>query len=264
MILVFFCVIALVLVIAHITDESNKSKLKALSDELGGELRTTGSFTIMSSGNRVTFSRTRRAYGKSSVPWTEIDVEIPRVYPLAMFVRKQRHSDEAPIERGETIDVVLGDDRFDKEFLVEAAPEAVIKKLIDLKVMGFLLEQQQVELMTKTRNGAKVIQLSLRGWLEGTTAVNEAIEIVVGMASRMRDAYSEAVQEVPIEQIGAPFRPEPDDHAQRLVEASHRGEVEHIEVLHEKRLSNERQAAFAIAVLFIAILFAVVIATASR
>jgi hypothetical protein len=245
---------AVALLVARAVDQREQRTLQLLSRGLDGEPHTSRSFVIARGGQHVTFWRARRPVGKSSVPWTEIDVEIPRVYPLAIYVRRQRTGDRVAIERGETIDVEVGDGVFDAKYLIEAAPAAVIKKLLDEQTRTFMLTHGTVELMTKDRGGVRVLQLAIQEWNDDPEATKQAIAAVVHVASRIRDAFAEAVGEVPLEEIGAPFRPIPDDHAQRLVEASHRDEVDSIETLHAERLSRDRATVLVmIAVLVVAI-----------
>ncbi|MEO9155022.1 MAG: hypothetical protein ABI591_05430 [Kofleriaceae bacterium] len=247
---------ALVLLVARAVDQREQRVLQQLSRGLDGEPDTSRSFLIARGGDRVKFWRVRRPIGKSSVPWTEIDVEIPRVYPLAIYVRRQRGGDRAAVERGEAIDVEIGDGVFDAAYLIEAAPAAVIEKLLDEETRTFLLTHGTVELMTKDRGGARVLQLAIQGWNDDPAATKQAVAAVMHVASRIRDAFTEAVEAVPLEQIGAPFRPIPDARAQRLVEASHRTEVDSIEELHARRLTRDRAT---VAVLGLVVLVAVAV-----
>jgi hypothetical protein len=207
MVLVFAGILGLAMLVSDGFEQRNRRRLQQLSARLDGEPDTKSSFLIARGGQRVKFWRARRPVGKTSVPWTEIDVEIPRVYPLAMYVRRQRRSDAGPIERGETIDVEVGDGVFDAAFLVEAAPEVVIVKLLDQDARTFLLAQGTVELMTKERGGVRVLQLAIRGWIDDPDAAKHAIAIVVGIASRIRDAFTEAVEQVPMIACSAWSRP---------------------------------------------------------
>lgn len=242
---------ALGLLVARTVDQREQRTLQQLSRALDGEPDTSRSFAIARAGQHVTFRRARRPVGKSSVPWTEIDVEIPRVYPLAIYVHRQRAGDRVAIERGETIDVELGDGVFDAKYVIEAAPAAVIKKLLDDQTRTFMLTHGTVELMTKDRGGARVLQLAIQGWNDDADATKRAIGAAIHVASRIRDAFIEAVEEVPLEEIGTPFRPIPDDHDQRLIEASHREEVDSIEDMHAQRLSRDRVTAIVLALVVI-------------
>ncbi|HEX7703181.1 MAG TPA: hypothetical protein VF403_20725 [Kofleriaceae bacterium] len=254
---------ALGLLVARAVDQREQRTLQLLSRGLDGEPHTSRSFAISRGGQHVTFWRARRPVGKSSVPWTEIDVEIPRVYPLAMYVRRQRGSDRAAIERGATIDVEVGDGVFDGQYLIEAAPAAVIKKLLDEQTRTFMLTHGTVELMTKDRGGVRVLQLAIEGWNDDPEATKQAIAAVVHVASRLREAFTAAVEEVPLEEIGAPFRPIPDDRAQRLVEASHRDEVDSIETMHAERLTRDRATVLITAVVIIVAISLIAFAFAS-
>jgi hypothetical protein len=245
---------AVALLVARTVDRREQRTLQLLSRGLDGEPHTSRSFVIARGGQHVTFWRARRPVGKSSVPWTEIDIEIPRVYPLAIYVRRQRAGDRTAIDRGETIDVEVGDSVFDAKYVIEAAPAAVIKKLLDKQTCTFMLTHGTVELMTKDRGGVRVLQLAIEGWNDDPEATKQAIAAVVHVASGIRDAFTEAVEEVPLGEIGAPFRPIPDGHAQRLVEASHREEVDSIEAMHAERLSRDRVTVLVmVAVLVVAI-----------
>jgi hypothetical protein len=65
-------------------------------------------------------------------PSTHCRVPLPDgVQPFAMDLRPETAAERSALERGDAIDVELGDEAFDRAFVVEAAPAEVIRVLLD-------------------------------------------------------------------------------------------------------------------------------------
>src|SRR5258706_6958475 len=109
-ILVVGTVLVLVIAIAASLAETRRREaaLADIASRLGGASDTTTA-SGTSHGVRVAFRYATRGSGKSSQPWTEIDAELPSKYPLAIYVRRHGRSDWSQIQRGEMIDVIVGD-----------------------------------------------------------------------------------------------------------------------------------------------------------
>jgi hypothetical protein len=204
-----------------------------------------------------------RGSRRFAVQWTEIDVSFPAAYPLSLNVHRHGWLDGPKIERGEMVDVQLGDPRFDAEFLVEAAPAEVAKQLLDAQVRRFLRDEPAVELFTLTETPG-VLRLALREWRD-TDERKEAVEIVSKIAAGVRAAYVSAEASAPVPAptatVGAPYRAEPDGAAARQAEAAREAElqrdVQRVDDLRNKRANSPT----AIYVFLIVVLSVVLAAT---
>jgi hypothetical protein len=73
-------------------------------------------------------------------PSTHCRVRLPaEAPPFAMDVRPRTAAEERALERGDAIDLDLGDEPFDRAFVVEAAPADVIRVLVDGATRAALL-----------------------------------------------------------------------------------------------------------------------------
>ena len=195
--------------------------LEPLALQVGGTVFESG---ISGTRNHVRFELrcVTRSNGESDQPWTEIDVGLPAGYPLVLLVRRERPTDWG------LVDVQLGDQAFDREFLVEAAPEDVTKLLLDGQARKFLVACN-AELSTETHDGRKVVRLAIPRWFEDPSAAISAIDCVTSIRSRIRDAF--ALDTIRTAEGGAPFRPVPDDTAARTMETTRMDEMATLERL---------------------------------
>jgi hypothetical protein len=186
-------------------------------------------------GVKVTYRFETRGSGSNSESWTEIDAEVSAKYPLAIHVRRHGRSDWSRIERGEMVDVIIGDAAFDAAFLLEVAPADVARLLLDQQARTFLSEHDPVELQTMTLADRKVLRFAIRTWCEDPTLAFALIDNVTRIVSRIRDAYSEADAVTQPREAGSPYRPQLDAAPIRDAAAAREREVADLEVLRATR-----------------------------
>lgn len=227
--------VSIVMASAVVGRDRMRASLTAVSSLLGGG-HDLGGFVAWGDalGAPVTFAFVSRPAGAGTERWTEIEVKLPARYPLVLRLRRHAPHDRERVERGELIDVDLGDRAFDRAFLLEAAPVDVVKLLLDDKVRAYLLRRDHVELSTQVAEGA-VLKLAVRGWLEKLAEAQPAIETAVDLAIGVREAYARVEEESLLGMGGAPFRPEPDARLTRRAAEEREAEVHRLERLHRTR-----------------------------
>ncbi|HEX7703180.1 MAG TPA: hypothetical protein VF403_20720 [Kofleriaceae bacterium] len=205
-----------------------KRVLDAIAAKVGGTRDTRKSVHFDRAGYHVRFERTKHYFEKKEKPATKITIELVASVPLVMFARRRRRDRELKLLSSRSpvpgmLDVVeTGDSDFGKEFLVEGAPQNIVRELLDEATRAFLRRQQDVELAVMKGE----LVLVLQGWLDDPDAAAAATEVAVGLAERIRDAFRDPET--------APYRPLVDDAAKQDNLALQRREVEGFE---ERRLA---------------------------
>jgi hypothetical protein len=202
----------------------------------------------------VEYRLTTRGSGKSTTYWTEIDAEIPARYPLRMFVRKHGWLDQGKIDRGEMVDVIVGDLAFDQRFMVEAAPADVARLLLDPRERGYLLalsETLWLEITTVRDGERALLRLSIMSWIYDITDAMRGIEAMAAIAGRLREAYATVEQATEVKDVGSPYRPMLDDGAARVAADERLQEVARVDDVRTKRAAREQLVAVAIIMAFV-------------
>ncbi|MBA3502073.1 MAG: hypothetical protein H0T65_17045 [Deltaproteobacteria bacterium] len=209
-------------------------------------------------GAKIWFRMTTRGSGKSTTYWTEVDAEIPEKYPLLLLVRKHGWLDKGKIERGEMVDVVVGDAEFDERFLVEAAPAEVARILLDPRERSYLLQLVNLQFDIDTIRTAEkpVLRLSVRDWIYDINDAMRACEAMAAIAGRVRAAYAAVESATEARDVGSPYRPQLDDTEARGAAEARLAEVARVDGLRTSRLAN--QQAFAVVMVLLFVVFAMI------
>lgn len=255
------------LIAAGIGNTKQKEKLRVTFATLGNKLaggHDAGTRTAWGEigGAKVTFRFVVRGSGKHAQSWTEIEAEIPRRYPFRLFIRKHGWRDHGQIERGEMVDIQVGDRAFDDGFLVEAAPAAVARMLLDPRARSYLLSLSQThwfELLTSHTGERAVLRLDLRSWVWDIPTAMRGIEAMAAIAGRLRGAYATVAAAAEVQTVGTPYRPMLDDRAAQTAADARLAEVARIDQIRTKRTANQQSLAV---VLVLAFVFAAILAMA--
>lgn len=223
--------------ISSLSKKNKSDKLDSIAALLGGGSDKKGYAWGDALGAMAHLRFVTRGSGSSSESWTEIDVDLPAKYPFEMLIRRHGWFDRGKIERGTMIDVEVGDRAFDEEFLVEAAPADVVRKLLDAQVRAQLFHLPRFQLSTLSY--APTLRLELRGWVE-PEVVSAAVAMMAAIANGLRTAYSQVEAETPPVIAGSPFRQELDDGPARLAAAQREAEVEHVQRLRIERAQQSK------------------------
>ena len=230
-------------------------RLFRLAKTLGGHVTSGNSVAGTCHHIQVNYRFVTRGSGSNTEQWTEVRAQLPDAYPLAIYIRRQGWLDRGRIERGQIVDVELRDAAFDARFLIEAAPAAVIAKLLDVQARQFLLRQDEVTLETEDAGG-KCLVLSLRGWVEDPAAAEHLVEELTRIVRRVREAF-EATNTTTIEATGSPFREMPVAREDPQAAERQRAEVVRLERKRASRFAHERMTAL----IFLAIVAFIVVLT---
>lgn len=230
-------------------------RLFALAKTLGGHLTSGNSVAGTYRHIQIDYRFVTRGSGSNTEQWTEVRAQLPDAYPLAIHIRRQAWLDRGRIERGQVVDVELSDAAFDARFLVEAAPAAVIAKLLDSQARQFLMRQNEVTLETED-SGGKCLVLSVRGWVEAPPAAEHLVEELTRIVRRVREAF-EAANTGTVEVTGSPFREMPVFREDPHAADRQRAEVLRLERKRASRFAHERMTAF----IFLAVVAFIVVLT---
>jgi hypothetical protein len=190
-------------------------------------------------GIEVTYRFATRGSGSNSESWTEVEAAVPASYPLAIHVRRHDWRDRTHIERGDMIDVKVGDAEFDRAFLVEAAPADVVRRLLDGETRALLGAHQPVELDTIVDGDRKLLRLGIRQWIEDEAGAAALIERIAAIAARVRDGFAEADAALPARDIGGPFRQEVDGQPAHDAARAREAEVERLGAVRAARTARQ-------------------------
>ncbi|HET9993295.1 MAG TPA: hypothetical protein VFQ65_32385 [Kofleriaceae bacterium] len=231
--------VALFAVTANVASRSaTNDRLFVLAKKLGGHVTGGNEVAGKCDGVQIAYRLVTRGSGSNTEQWTEVRAQLPDAYPLAIYMRRQGWLDRRRIERGEVVDVELGDAAFDARFLIEAAPAAVIAKLFDERARRFLMKQGDLTLETEDSHGKHLV-LSLFGWIDEPARAELVVDEVARIARRVREAF-EAVNTGTVEMMGSPFREmavaSEDPHAADR----QRTEVHRLETKRAARLAQQR------------------------
>jgi len=234
--------VAIFAVTASVSNRSAMNeRLFKLAKHLGGHVTSSNEIAGTSGGVPITYRLTTHGSGSNTEQWTEIRAALPDAYPLAIHMRRQGWLDRGRIERGVVIDAEVGDAAFDARFLIEAAPAAVIAKLLDAHTRQFLMKQGELTLETEDSHGKQLV-LSLYGWIEEPARADLVVDEVVRIVKRVREAF-EAVNVTKVEMTGSPFREmavaSEDPHAAER----QRAEVQRLETKRAHRMADQRMTA---------------------
>jgi hypothetical protein len=180
-----------------------------------------------------------RGSGSDATPWTEIEAELPPSYPLEVHVRRRTRLDE-PIDRRDVHALGFGAPAFDQTFVVEAAPEDVVRLLLDAGAQRMLSAHEVVTLDTESDGARRVLRLAIRTWVEDVSDALFAMDRVARICAGVRNAYALLDSAVPVQMDGAPYRPVPNDESARAVSDERAAEVVALRTLRAQR--EHRQA----------------------
>lgn len=215
-----------------------RTVLGPIARALGGQ-HDSSSVKCVSNGMQVSFRFTSRGISSGAETWTEVDVDLPRSYPLALRVVRHSRNDRVRVERGVDGIVRVGDPDFDAMFLVEAAPADVVRALLDEPARTFLASYAAAELSTERDH---VLRFALPGWIEAVQPAAFAVHGVARIGSRLRDAYAAADEAVPTREGGSPYRQLVDDSPARDAAAVRARELAALDALNARRVMRDRIA----------------------
>ncbi|MCC6995473.1 MAG: hypothetical protein IT370_12750 [Deltaproteobacteria bacterium] len=238
-------------------NQRRRTALEAIASKLSGaadskHAHATGTLA----GIPITLRYTTRGSGSSSESWTEIDATPPAGYPLSLLLRAHGWFDSGKIERGDLVDVTIGDPEFDGRFVIEAAPADVVRHLFPPELRAYLMSRKQLTIDTAKVGdaGTLVLRLSVRGWLEKPEDFTPALDQMAELAARVREAHARADQAAtPAEPGGSPYRPAVDAAPARDARAARADEVAKLEATKAARAASGKAIGWIIIAIFIVV-----------
>ncbi|WP_437754787.1 hypothetical protein [Sorangium sp. So ce1389] len=98
---------------------------------------------------QVTFEIKTEVESDMTLDWTEASVPIHAGLELLLSVRPRTRGDERDVARGLALDLRLGDPVFDVAFIVEGAPERLVREILDEEVRRQLLALKPTHVTTR-------------------------------------------------------------------------------------------------------------------
>lgn len=138
-------------------------------------------------------------------PWTEITAELPAKLPFVMALRPQGWLDRRSIQRGTLVDVVVGDATFDAAYVIEAAPADVVRALLTPARRAALAGYGKISLCTEAGAPPR-LRLRIPALLDEPHTAKPALQLVVDLATSVREAYAAVEAAADVRLVGAPFR----------------------------------------------------------
>ncbi|HEU0029413.1 MAG TPA: hypothetical protein VFQ53_02185 [Kofleriaceae bacterium] len=162
---------------------------------------------------------------------TQIDVELPAGYWIAVHGRPHGMLTDRAASR-----LALGDE-LDRRLHVEAAPEDVVRALLDDPTRRFLVaasEHGGLELDTFDRDGRSWLRVSVRARVDRIEPATALLDGVVRIAARVREAFHACDRVVTVAH-GAPYRPTTDDVELREAWGERVWQVVDLEITRDRR-----------------------------
>lgn len=135
-------------------------------------------------GAAITVRFLRESYGSITVEWTEIAVPYTPGTPRVMFgIFSGQSFHERDLRAGLMRDLELGDRAFDGEFVVNAAPEDIVRELLDAPTRAQMLA---TPVSIRTEEHALLVHRT--GWVDDLGALLALVEFTLGFVRRIEPA----------------------------------------------------------------------------
>ena len=216
----------------------HRELLARLARALEGQATTNG-VTSKRNGVAVAVRFVTRGSSSNMEWWTEVDAELPAGYPFTLGLRRHRRQDAEQIASGQMVDVQIGHADFDRVFLIEGAPDDVVKRVLEGPLLACLAREPEATLDT-VRDGERIlIRFATRRWLAEPAEVVDVVDAVASAPGRVRAATVEANQGIALAVTDDdPYRPMTSDAPLRAAAEQRARDVERVEQLRANRRSN--------------------------
>ncbi|WP_437576419.1 hypothetical protein [Sorangium sp. So ce887] len=131
----------------------------------------------------VTFEIKTKSVGSMTLKWTEAHVPIHAGLDLLLSVRPSTRRDEREVARGVAVDHRLGEPAFDAAFIVEGAPERLVREIVDEEVRRGLLALGPDHVFT----GPGALTIQMPDWVDEA----ERAALLVRTAARLGASCAE-------------------------------------------------------------------------
>jgi hypothetical protein len=174
---------------AHAAHRARMRAVEATLEALGGtvtEMRLDGKVTGALGGLTLRFQlkAPQRNTPRRTHCWVDVPDDVP---PFEMDLRPQTAFELRAVEHGRAIDLVLGDEAFDDEFIVEAAPASIAHEVLDRNARTALLAFAPCNLTL--RRGE--LHFEKNGYLDDPAEIRRVLELCTAMVTRLRSLLGE-------------------------------------------------------------------------
>jgi hypothetical protein len=138
---------------------------------------------------------TLREHGSSSSKWTEIAVKPEHLkgfkFTFNFDVRPAQSGDANDVRDGRLRDVVVGDEAFDAAFIVEAAPEDVLRLAFDETSRAEMLALRPIRVVS---TGTYAVLIERLDWLEDVDVLERMTRLAARIAAALTPAARDAAE----------------------------------------------------------------------
>jgi hypothetical protein len=204
-----------------------------------------------------------RSHGSSSSKWTELAVKSADLKGFAFTfnfdVRPVQIGDAGDVRDGRLRDIVLGDAAFDEAFIVEAAPEAVVRHLLDAETRAEMLALRPLRMLSTSIDA---VMIERPDWILDPALLARMTRLTVRIAAALIPAAREAARErrQNAEEGGYRGRAPTDDE----IRAEWNTDVAAMNAQAERRQARSKRNALVVAIAILAIVIGIVGMLASR
>jgi hypothetical protein len=191
-------------------------------------------------GQIVTFEHTLYSVGSSSYQWTEVSVPTPPGLRLLLELRPTSESDEKEVKLDLAVDLRLGDPEFDAEYIVEGAPERIVRAILDDGVRRYVRALRPDKVTTSNNR----LVLAKQEWITDPERAKLYVEAAARLGVLAAHFRAEDIADAKREQASASgYRGGPAAPSPRFA-----GDETEIATLAQKREAREaRRRKFALA-----------------
>jgi hypothetical protein len=102
---------------------------------------------------------------------------------VELDLRPQTRTEQHHIAHGRAIDVVFGDPSFDEAFVVEAAPSAIVRQLLDAPTRAVLVVEAPCHLQLVGQE----LRFKKEGFVDSLPRVRRLVETIVSLGARLAE-----------------------------------------------------------------------------
>jgi hypothetical protein len=170
--------------------------LSALGARLSATPNAEGELHAVIDGIPVEVRLAIRSQGSSSSKWTEFAVKSEHLKGFAFTfnfdVRATQTGDATDVRDGRLRDIVTGDAAFDEAFVVEAAPEDVVRVWLDAAARAEMLALRPIRVISTPVYAVMIERLD---WVGDVDLLERLTKLTVRLAASLVPAAREAAQD---------------------------------------------------------------------
>jgi len=181
--------------------------------------------------------------GDSATLYTTIEATGPKV-PLVLELRRQGLMGSILAKAGLAVDIEIGDPSFDRKYIIEGAPEAIVKKVLDQHVLESILRQRpRIIHLESGRLG-----FEFRGWRITRLQIDDMLAIATQLVGRAHGIFEAAEAALTIKG-DSPYREAIDATAANQARREREKELRNLRSIRARRVRFFTRVGWTVAIL---------------